>query len=293
MGRQQRRRSTQASIDAKASPDDYGDTPSSQESDAVEQYLYEIGQIPLLSAEQEKDLARRVMQGDKAAFDQLVEANLRLVVSIAKRYSTPTLTLLDLIQEGNIGLMRAAEKFDAARGYRFSTYATWWIHRIVQLAALRSISSLHLSMRTIEALLKMRRVEIQLALDLARDPTAEEVAEVLHIAPQRVVELQCLELLTLSLDMPMSDEDEDYRLADTLEDRQICVDGGESSVPAGLFEALEALEAEERQVIEQFFGLNEHPMEKQEQARARMILRKLRVMMKVEEERTCYLPKGI
>jgi RNA polymerase primary sigma factor len=266
------------------------------ERDTLGCYLREIGRYELLSAEQEKELARRIAQGNKAAFEQLVGANLRLVIGIARRYTTTTAELLDLIQEGNIGLMRAAEKFDPERGYRFSTYATWWIQRIVQLAALRSISPFSLSLRTIERMLKMRRLESQLALDLARDPTAEEVAEVLNISMPRMVELQRLELLTLSLDMPMNDEDEDYRLADTLEDRRICVDGGDSSVPAGLFEALEALdrlEAEERQIIEQFFGLNGSPMERQEQARARKIVRKLRVMMNVEEKRTCYLPKGI
>jgi RNA polymerase primary sigma factor len=208
------------------------------EHDTLSCYLREIGRYELLSAEQEKDLARRIAQGDKAAFEQLVGANLRLVIGIARRYSTATTELLDLIQEGNIGLIRAAEKFDPERGYRFSTYATWWIHRIVQLAAFRSISSLHLSMRAIELLLKMRRVENQLALDLGRDPTTEEVAEALNVAPQQVVELQRMERLTISLDMLVDNEDEDYRLADILEDRQACVGGGDSFVPAGLFEAL-------------------------------------------------------
>jgi DNA-directed RNA polymerase sigma subunit (sigma70/sigma32) len=134
MGRPQRRRSTEVPLNASASPGDGEDTAPSEEGDAVEQYLCDIGQIPLLSAQQEQDLARRVVQGDKGAFEQLVAANLRLVVSIAKRYDAATLTLLDLVQEGNFGLMRAVRKFDPQRGYRLSTYAAWWIRQAIGLA---------------------------------------------------------------------------------------------------------------------------------------------------------------
>jgi RNA polymerase primary sigma factor len=262
------------------------------ETDTLGRYLREIGRYALLSAEQEKDLARRGAQGDQAAITRLVEANLRLVVRVAKRYANGSTELLDLIQEGNLGLIRAASRFDPERGCRFSTYATWWIHRAVQLSALQSLTSLHFPVHTLELVHKIRRVMSQLTLALGRDPSSQEIAEALNIAPERVVELRNMAERPVSLDAPL-EEDESLLLADTLED-QACYGGGES--PAGyatLYEALAALETEDRQVIEQFFGLNESPMEKQEQARTRVILQKLRVMMNVEEAMTCYLQKEI
>jgi RNA polymerase sigma factor (sigma-70 family) len=155
-----------------------------EETDTLGRYLQEIGRYALLSAKQEKELARQIAQGDKAALQHLVEANLRLVVRVAKRYANGSTELLDLIQEGNIGLMRAAEKFDAARGCRFSTYATWWIHRAVQLAALQSLTSLHFPVHTLELVHKIRRATSQLTVALGRDPSSQEIAEALNIAPE-------------------------------------------------------------------------------------------------------------
>jgi RNA polymerase primary sigma factor len=255
MGRQQRRRATQASTDAKASPGDCEDAASSEESDAVEQYLCEIGQIPLLSAEQEQDLARRVVQGDKAAFDQLVAANLRLVVSIAKRYSTPTLTLLDLVQEGNLGLMRAVRKFDPERGYRLSTYAAWWIRQAIGLAIVASPPGPHVPGYMVEQVARLKRTMAQLAQELGREPLPGEVAAHLNLSLEQVIELLTVAERAVSLDAPLSDS-EYIVLGETVEDRG----KGEPSEAdlaraARLCSALVVLDAEERTIIERRYGV--------------------------------------
>jgi RNA polymerase primary sigma factor len=138
--------------------------------DAFRQYMREVARYALLSGEQERELARRIATGDRAAFEQLVHANLRLVVSIAKRYPTTNLELLDLIQEGNIGLIQAARRFDPERGFRFSTYATFWIKRAISLTVAESSWPLRLPVRVVELIHRIRRVEDQLAQELERDP---------------------------------------------------------------------------------------------------------------------------
>src|SRR5215471_8090074 len=173
---------------------------------AIRQYLGEIGRYPLLNAEQEMQLARRVTEGDMEAQRCLVEANLRLVVSIAKRYNNHGVSLLDLIQEGNLGLIRAAQKFDPLRGFRFSTYATWWIRQAISRAVAEHTRTIHVPVHVVELIYKMKRISRQLYQDLGRDPFPEEVAKATNLSKERVVELQSIADTPISLDAPLIDD---------------------------------------------------------------------------------------
>jgi RNA polymerase sigma factor (sigma-70 family) len=271
---------------------DEEEMPASRERDTLGRYLCEIGRYELLSAEQEQDLARRAVSGDRAAFERLVQANLRLVVHVAKRYSVGNGELLDLIQEGNMGLLRAVRKFDPERGFRFSTYATWWIRQAVNLASLRASTSLHVSVHTAELVRKMKRISGQLSMELGREPRIEEIAFALDISHEQVGELQWIADQPASLDAPL-DGDEALRLADTVEDTQICTGGGaDSSRFVALYEALACLDGQEQQCIEQLL-LNCKDVKELEQ-QAPHLIEQLRCAMQVEEERRlCYLQKGI
>ena len=226
---------------------------------AIRQYLAEIGRFPLLTAEHEMALAWRVVQGDIEAQQQLVEANLRLVVSIAKRYKNQGISLLDLIQEGNLGLIRAAQKFDPARGFRFSTYATWWIRQAISRAVAEHTRTIHIPVHVVELIYKLKRIARSLYQDLGHDPSPEELARAVHLTKERVVELQSMAETPISLDAPLID-DERYHLADTLIDTQ-------ATAPADivthqvlrdqLTSAMEALNQRERQVIELRYGLQD------------------------------------
>ncbi|GLV59504.1 hypothetical protein KDH_63300 [Dictyobacter sp. S3.2.2.5] len=226
---------------------------------AIRQYLAEIGRYPLLSAEQEMQLARRVITGDIRAQQQLVEANLRLVVSIAKRYNNHGVSLLDLIQEGNLGLIRAAQKFDPVRGFRFSTYATWWIRQAISRAVAEHTRTIHIPVHVVELIYKMKRITRQLYQELGRDPFPEEIARAIHLSKEKVVELQSMAEAPISLDAPLSD-DEQYHLADIIEDPH-------AAAPADIVthqvlrdhisHALETLSQRERQVIELRYGLQD------------------------------------
>ncbi len=219
------------------------------EQSALTRYLRDIASYELLSAEQERTLARAAVAGDQAAFERLVQANLRLVINIAKRYPTTSMTLLDLIQEGNVGLVRAVKRFDPERGFRFSTYATWWIRQAISLAVTESISVLHLPAHMAERVCKMKRVTAQLAQQLGRDPQCEEVAAVLNISGEQVVELQHIAERPLSLDMCLSDN-EDIFLSETLEE-QSPVSPTSPVRHAQLRAALAQLDPEDRQLIAQ------------------------------------------
>jgi RNA polymerase primary sigma factor len=226
---------------------------------AIRQYLDEIGRYPLLNAEQEMLLARRVAEGDPEAQRCLVEANLRLVVSIAKRYNNHGVSLLDLVQEGNLGLIRATQKFDPARGFRFSTYATWWIRQAISRAVAECTRAIHIPVHVVELIYKVKRVARYLYQELGRAPALEEIASAAGLTKERIVELQSMSENPISLDAPLID-DEQYHLADTLEDTQ-------ATTPADLVAhqvlrdqiscALEILSQRERQVIELRYGLHD------------------------------------
>src|SRR5579875_2054368 len=226
---------------------------------AIRQYLAEIGRYPLLTAEQETSLARRIADGDMEAQQRLVEANLRLVVSIAKRYNNHGIGLLDLVQEGNLGLIRAVQKFDADRGFRFSTYATWWIRQAISRAVAEHTRAIHVPVHVVEMIYKIKRITRQLYQELGRDPLPEEIAAAARLTKERVVELQNMAETPISLDAPLID-DEQYHLADTLEDTSTTAPADAAThqaLRAQISCALETLNARERQVIELRYGLQD------------------------------------
>src|SRR5690242_13232255 len=183
--------------------------------DSVKQYLKEIGTYPLLTAEQELQLAERVAHGDLRARQKLIEANLRLVVSVAKRYSNQGLPLLDMVQEGNIGLMRAAQKFDYRRGFRFSTYATWWIRQAISRAIAEHSRTIHIPVHVVEFIYKIKRIARRIYQEQGVEALPEQLAAEVGLTKERVVELLNVSDQPVSLDAPMAD-DEQYHLADTL-----------------------------------------------------------------------------
>jgi len=226
---------------------------------AIRQYLAEIGRFPLLTATQEMKIAWRVAAGDVEAQQQLVEANLRLVVSIAKRYKNQGISLLDLVQEGNLGLIRAAQKFDPARGFRFSTYATWWIRQAISRAVAEHTRTIHIPVHVVELIYKLKRIARSLYQELGREPLPEELAVVAHLTKERVVELQSMAETPISLDAPLID-DEHYHLADTLIDTHATAPADivtQQVLRDQLTSAMETLNQRERQVIELRYGLHD------------------------------------
>ena len=185
--------------------------------DPVRMYLKEIGQVRLLSADEEIELARRVAEGDKAAKDKLTEANLRLVVSIAKKYSGRGLHILDLIQEGNTGLIRAVDKFDYTKGNKFSTYATWWIRQAITRAIADQARTIRVPVHMVEVINKATRCNRKLVQELGREPTLEEIAAELNLPIEKIIEANRTAADTLSLDMPVGDE-EDTTIGSFVED---------------------------------------------------------------------------
>jgi RNA polymerase primary sigma factor len=229
-------------------------TPSS---DPVRMYLREIGKVQLLTAAEEVSLAKRIERRDMAAKAALIEANLRLVVSVAKRYVGRGMSLLDLIQEGNIGLIRAVEKFDYRRGYKFSTYATWWIRQAVTRAIADQARTIRMPVHMVETINRLSRVQRQLLQDLGREPTTAEIARELNLSPERVREIQKIAQEPLSLETPVGEE-EDSELGDLIED------GGVRSPSETVTDiirreeldrVLGLLDARERKVLELRFGL--------------------------------------
>ena len=186
--------------------------------DSVRMYLREIGKVPLLSAEEETHLAKRVVAGDTVAKKKLAEANLRLVVSIAKKYIGRGLSLLDLIQEGNTGLLRAVEKFDYRKGYKFSTYATWWIRQAITRAIADHARTIRIPVHMVETINKMIRVQRQLVQELGREPSVDEVAKEMGISREKVEHIMKISQETVSLESPVGEE-EDSKLGDFIEDK--------------------------------------------------------------------------
>jgi RNA polymerase primary sigma factor len=231
----------------------------SEVENAIRQYLAEIGRYPLLTAEQEMQLACNIIEGNIEAQRRIIEANLRLVVSVAKRYNNQGVSLLDLIQEGNLGLIRAAQKFDPSRGFRFSTYATWWIRQAISRAVAEHTRTIHIPVHVVELIYKMKRISRQLYQDLGRDPFPEEIARATNLTKERIVELQSMAEAPISLDAPLID-DEQYHLADTLEDIQAAAPAEvvtHQVLRDQIARALDSLSQRERQVIEMRYGLQD------------------------------------
>jgi RNA polymerase primary sigma factor len=227
--------------------------------DSVKQYLKEIGTYPLLTAEQELLLAERVARSDQHARQKLIEANLRLVVSIAKRYSNQGLPLLDLIQEGNIGLMRATQKFDYKRGFRFSTYATWWIRQAISRAIAEHSRSIHIPVHVVELIYKIKRVARRLYQEQGLEPLPEQIAIEVGLSRDRIVELLSISEQPISLDAPMAD-DEEYHLADMLEDSTMVLPVDQVSYQLqrdNIEQAMTVLNPRERTIIEMRYGLKD------------------------------------
>jgi RNA polymerase primary sigma factor len=269
-----------------------GSTSVSGSSDPVRMYLKEIGRVPLLSAQEEVDLAKRIEQSTKAAEhladleasgelvsvdlaerrrlersvhrgerakSELTQANLRLVVSIAKRYVGRGMLILDLIQEGNLGLMRAVEKFDYTKGFKFSTYATWWIRQAIARAIADQARTIRIPVHMVESINKVHRVQRQMIQELEREPTIEELADKVDLSPARVREIMRISQDPLSLDSPVGEED-DSNLADFIEDHQAEAPAemaAKMMLNSAVEEALQELNDREKQVVRMRFGLDD------------------------------------
>jgi RNA polymerase primary sigma factor len=228
--------------------------------DSVRLYLREIGKIPLLSAEEELELAQRVVAGDKVAKDKMAEANMRLVVSIAKRYVGRGLDLLDLIQEGNTGLLRAVEKFDPDKGFKFSTYATWWIRQAITRAIADQARTIRIPVHMVETINKLLRTQRRLTQELNREPTNEEIAAAMEIEVDKVEHIMKIKQDISSLDASIRDDEEESVLADFIEDEDT-ISPEESATNQLLKEQVKgmlgALTEREQKILKLRFGLED------------------------------------
>ena len=227
--------------------------------DPVRMYLKEIGKIPLLTPEREAELAEKISLGDKQAKDELIEANLRLVVSIAKRHVGKGMYFLDLIQEGNLGLIKAVEKFDHSKGYKFSTYATWWIRQAITRAIADQARTIRIPVHMVETIHKVSRTTRQLLQELGREPTTDEVAEALGMTADKVREIMKIAQDPVSLETPIGEE-EDSHLGDFVEDNDSPAPSDSASyslLREQLCNILHTLTPREEQVIKLRFGLED------------------------------------
>ena len=227
--------------------------------DPVRMYLKEIGRVPLLSADEEIALAKRMEAGDEKAQKELAEANLRLVVSIAKRYVGRGMLFLDLIQEGNLGLIKAVEKFDYNKGYKFSTYATWWIRQAITRAIADQARTIRIPVHMVETINKLIRVSRQLLQQLGREPSPEEIAEAMEISVERVREIMKIAQEPVSLETPIGEE-EDSHLGDFIEDQDAPAPAEAASfmlLKEQLEEVLDTLTEREERVLRLRFGLDD------------------------------------
>ena len=227
--------------------------------DPVKMYLKEIGKVPLLTREEEVELAKRIEAGDEEAKKHLAEANLRLVVSIAKKHIGRGMSFLDLIQEGNLGLIKAVEKFDYTKGYKFSTYATWWIRQSITRAIADQGRTIRVPVHMIENINKLVRTQRQLVQDLGREPTPEEIAETMNIEVDKVIDMMRIAQKPISLETPIGEE-EDSQLGDFIEDEHIDTPVELTTqvfLKEQLFEVLETLTPREQEVLRLRFGLDD------------------------------------
>lgn len=230
--------------------------------DPVRMYLKEIGKIPLLSAEEELKVAKRLEEGDEAAHNTMVEANLRLVVSIAKRYVGRGLQFLDLIQEGNLGLIKAVDKFDYSKGYKFSTYATWWIRQAISRAIADHARTIRIPVHMVETINRVSRASHELTQDLGRDPTATEIADKLSMSTEKVEEIMRVAQEPISLETPIGEED-DSHLGDFIQDEDAS-EPADAAAYAMLREqlsgVLKTLTPREEKVLRLRYGLEDGKM---------------------------------
>lgn len=227
--------------------------------DSVKMYLKEIGKIELLHADEEHDIAKRMSEGDEDAKETLINSNLRLVVSIAKKYMNRGLPLQDLIQEGNIGLIKAVDKFDYTKGFKFSTYATWWIRQAITRAIADQARTIRIPVHMVETINKLTRAQRQLVQELGREPTTEELAECMGMEPAKIREIQNISQDPISIDKPVGEE-EDSHLVDFISNDELAAPEEEVArnlLKEDLIKALNTLTDRERKVIELRFGLKD------------------------------------
>ena len=235
------------------------DTLDSATDDSVKMYLKDIGQVPLLTSEEEKELAERMSQGDEEAKKRLSEANLRLVVSIAKRYVGRGMQFLDLIQEGNLGLMKAVDKFDHTKGFKFSTYATWWIRQSITRAIADQARTIRIPVHMVETINKTGRVVRQLMQTLGREPTPAEIAKEMGVPEEKVIEIQKIAQDPVSLETPIGEE-EDSHLGDFIEDNSAAspAEKAESRMlREQLLQVLDTITPRENEVLLMRYGLRD------------------------------------
>ncbi|MGI6509258.1 MAG: RNA polymerase sigma factor RpoD [Erysipelotrichaceae bacterium] len=237
----------------------YADISSIKTNDPVKMYLKEIGVVPLLKTHEEREIAARIKEGDEVAKDELITANLRLVVAIAKKYVGRGLLFLDLIQEGNLGLVKAVEKFDHTKGFKFSTYATWWIRQAITRAIADQARTIRIPVHMVETINKLTRISRQLVQELGREATAEEIAERMgnNMTADRVREIQRIALEPVSLESPIGEED-DSHLGDFIEDKQAISPEEYASrelLKDEINAVLSTLTDREKKVLELRFGL--------------------------------------
>lgn len=233
--------------------------PGVKINDPVRMYLKEIGRVDLLTAEEEIELAERIEKGDEEAKRRLAEANLRLVVSIAKRYVGRGMLFLDLIQEGNLGLIKAVEKFDHRKGFKFSTYATWWIRQAITRAIADQARTIRIPVHMVETINKLIRVQRQLLQDLGREPTPEEIAEDMGLTPEKVREILKIAQEPVSLETPIGEED-DSHLGDFIEDQEATSPAEHAAyelLKEQLEDVLDTLTDREENVLRLRFGLDD------------------------------------
>lgn len=239
--------------------DDLSLPPGIKINDPVRMYLKEIGRVPLLSAEDEVELAKRIEQGDEEAKRRLAEANLRLVVSIAKRYVGRGMLFLDLIQEGNMGLIKAVEKFDHDKGFKFSTYATWWIRQAITRAIADQARTIRIPVHMVETINKLIRVSRQLLQELGREPTPEEIAKEMELSTDKVREIMKIAQEPVSLETPIGEED-DSHLGDFIEDQEALAPADAAAyelLKEQLEDVLDTLTEREENVLRLRFGLDD------------------------------------